>query len=92
MAETRRATAADCEPGAVLMIGGEFWDVVGWKSGNMRRQLRLINDFGEERDITESTVRSYMLVRPAPRFTLPTLDAATDKLRRSGIFANLDAA
>jgi len=88
----RRATVNDCEPGAVLMIRGEFWDVAGMVTTNMGTTVRLINDYGTEKNITLSMVRSYTLVRHAPRFNVPVLDGRIDQLRRRGIFANLDAA
>jgi hypothetical protein len=88
----RRATIEDCEPGAVLMIRGEFWDVVGVTTANMGTAVRLINDYGVERNITLSLLRSYTFVRPAPRFDRPVLDDRVDQMRRRGIFNNLDAA
>jgi len=88
----RRATINDCEPGAVLMIRGEFWDVVGTIPSNVGTTVRLINDYGTERNITVSMVRAYTLVRHAPRFNVPLVPDRVDQLRRRGIFANLDAA
>lgn len=90
-ATQRRPTSKDAKPGAVLLADGVFWDVVGRTGAGL---IQLLSDDGESREITVTVMSGrYILVREAPNFArLPELDRRTDRLRRSGIFANLDGA
>lgn len=96
----RAATKDDLRKGAVLERDGKLWDLAKAPSAGFQWTAVIVDDNGKERTLSNGTVGHYRLVRAAPCYdaeleavaALPELDAVTDAQRRTGIFANLEAA
>jgi len=96
----RAATKADLRKGAVLERDGKLWDVDKAPTAGIQWKAVIVDDYGNERDVTNGVVGHYRLVREAPCFdteledvaSLPEVDSASDTQRRIGVLGNLEAA